>query len=345
MLSSQQPSTYFDLESPADLQRLENPEMMLATLEGLVVMDEIQSKPELFSALRVIVDKPDNRCRFLILGSASPEIIKNASETLAGRVEFIDIAGFDLEELGHEHFKTLWVRGGFPRSYLAQNDQDSYQWREGFIRTFLNRDIPQIGINIPGTAMRRFGTMLANYHGQIWNASRIGASMGVNDKTARAYLDILTETYMIRQLQPWHENIRKRQVKSPKIYFCDTGLLHRLLDLKDYHAITGHPVLGASWEGFAIEQIIRTIQPSQAYFWATYSDTELDMFFILNGKRYGIEFKFNEAPQKSRSMLTAIESLKLDQLLIVYPGDTAWPVSDTISVCPLHQIRQAIMKE
>ncbi|MBN1522962.1 MAG: ATP-binding protein [Spirochaetales bacterium] len=339
-IGTRQAITYFDLESQQDYQRLDNPEMILDTLEGLVVIDEIQTRPELFAALRVIVDKPGNKCKFLILGSASPLLIKNVSETLAGRVEFVDISGFDLEELGTPELHSLWTRGGFPRSFLAKNDEDSFQWREGFIRTFLNRDIPQFGINIPAPAMRRFWTMLAHSHGQTWNASRIAVSMGVSDKTARSYLDILSETYMIRQLQPWHENISKRQVKSPKIYFHDSGLLHRLLDLKDFHVLTGHPVLGPSWEGFAIEQIIRAVRPAQAYYWATYSEAELDLFFILNGKRFGIEFKFSEAPKKTRSMHMAIETLKLDKLLIVYPGEKTWPVDNIISVCPIDAVQK-----
>jgi len=343
MICDHRPSTYFDLESQADLRRLANPEMILSSLSDLVVIDEIQMKPELFPALRVVADKPDNKCSFLILGSASPHVVRDVSETLAGRVEFVDMAGFDLTELGMDCWKQLWTRGGFPRSYLARDDQDSFAWREGFVRTFLQRDIPQLGINIPSAAMRRFWTMLAHYHGQIWNASRIGSALGVNDKTARSYLDILTETYMTYQLQPWHENIRKRQVRSPKIYFRDTGLLHSLLDLRDFHAVTGHPQVGASWEGFAMEQIIRRTNPSQVYYWATYSGAELDMFIVVNGKRYGIEFKFNEAPDKTKSMAVAIESLKLDKLLIVYPGEKTWPVDETISVCPIARAEELLV--
>ena len=338
MISAHEPSTYFDLESQTDIRRLANPEMMLASLSGLVIIDEIQILPEFFSVLRVVVDKPENQCRFLILGSASPDIIRNVSETLAGRVEFVDMSGFDLTELGAEVWQNLWVRGGFPRSYLADSDQDSFIWREGFIRTFLQRDIPQLGINIPAQAVRRFWTMIAHYHGQLWNASQIASAMGINDKTIRSYLDILTETYMIRQLQPWHENIRKRQVKSPKNYFRDTGLLHSLLDLQTLYAVTGHPQVGASWEDFAIVQILRTIRPSQVYYWATYSGAELDMFFVLNGLRYGIELKFSEAPDKTKSMSIAIDSLKLHKLLIVYPGKEAWPVNEKITVCPIMKV-------
>ena len=339
---ARQAGAYFDLESQVDLRRLANPEMVLGSLTGLVVIDEIQTLPSLFPALRVLVDRPSNACRFLILGSASPQVVRSVSETLAGRVEFVDMAGFDLTELGPDAWRLLWVRGGFPRSYLAGNDEDSAAWREGFIRTFLERDIPQLGIKIAAPAMRRFWTMLSHYHGQVWNASRIAAALGLSDKTVRSYLDLLTETYMLRQLQPWHENLGKRQVKSPKVYFRDTGLLHSLLGLQDFHAIIGHPQAGASWEGFAIEQILRTVRPAEAYFWATYSGAELDLFFIANGLRYGVECKFAEAPQPTKSMMVAIESLRLDKLLIVHPGDKAWPVSERITVCPIHRVQEAL---
>ncbi|MBN1360162.1 MAG: ATP-binding protein [Sedimentisphaerales bacterium] len=342
MVCAQQPCTYFDLESQTDLQRLANPELVLASLAGLVVIDEIQALPSLFSTLRVLVDRPDNACRFLILGSASPQIMRDVSETLAGRVEFLDLAGFDLTEVGHESWQSLWVRGGFPRSYLAANNDDSAAWREGFIRTFLQRDIPQLGIKIAAAAMRRFWTMLSHFHGNIWNASRAGASLGLNDKTVRSYLDLLTETYMLRQLQPWHENLSKRQVKAPKVYFRDSGLLHRLLGLQDFHGIVGHPQAGASWEGFALEQILRTVRPASAYFWATYSGAELNLFFIVNGRRYGIECKFSEAPRPTKSMSVAIESLRLDKLLVVYPGDKTWPVSERITVCPIHEVQDSL---
>ena len=251
LFSEGKQATHFDLESQPDLQRLQNPELMLATLEGLVVLDEIQLMPQLFGVLRVLVDSPENRVRFLILGSASPEIVKNVSETLAGRVEFVELSGFDIAETGADAWEKLWVRGGFPWSFLAGSDEDSLSWREGFVRTFLERDIPQLGITIPPAGMRRFWTMLAHYHGQTWNASELARSMGLSDKTVRAYLDILTGTFMIRQLQPWYENIGKRQVKAPKIYFRDAGLLHTLLGLADLHSLLAHPRVGSSWEGFA----------------------------------------------------------------------------------------------
>jgi predicted AAA+ superfamily ATPase len=339
---NQQTGSYFDLESQIDLRRLANPELVLGSLTGLVVIDEIQTLPGLFTALRVLADRPNVPCRFLILGSASPQVIRNVSETLAGRVEFVDMAGFDLTELGPEAWQSLWVRGGFPRSYLAASDEDSAAWREGFIRTFLERDIPQLGIKIAAPAMRRFWTMLSHYHGQFWNASRIAGALGLSDKTVRAYLDLLTETFMLRQLQPWHENLRKRQVKAPKVYFHDTGLLHNLLGLQDFQAVLGHPQAGASWEGFALEQVLRILRPAEAYFWAVYSGLELDLFFIANGRRYGVECKFNEAPQVTRSMRTAVDLLRLDKLLLVYPGDKVWPINERIIACPLHRVQESL---
>ncbi len=338
MFGEDQDTVYFDLESQPDLIRLQNPELMLGSLKGIAVLDEIQEKPDLFKVLRVLVDRPTNRTRFLILGSASPDIIKNASESLAGRLEFVELSGFALQEINAESEQELWLRGGFPRSFLADSDEDSMAWLEGFIRTFLERDIPHLGISIHSAAMRRFWTMLAHYHGQIWNASELGRAMGLSDKTMRSYLDILTGTFMIRQLQPWHENIGKRQVKAPKIYFRDSGILHKLLGLPDYHTLLGHPRVGASWEGFALEQTLLTIKPAQAFFWSTYSGAELDLFFLHKGRRYGIEFKFNEAPAVTKSMRTALETLNLDHLWIIYPGRQSYPFQDKISILPVRDL-------
>ncbi len=337
MFGDQYQAHYFDLESPADQQRLQNPELMLGSLEGLVVLDEIQLKPELFNVLRVLVDRPQGNVRFLVLGSASPHIIKNVSETLAGRVEFIELGGFTFQEIntGHGTIEQLWVRGGFPRSFLADSEPDSLAWREGFVRTFLERDIPMLGIRIAPAAMRRFWTMLAHFHGQTWNASELGRSMVLTDKTVRSYLDILTATYMIRQLQPWHENLRKRQVKAPKIFFRDSGLLHSLLNIPDFSNLMGNPRLGASWEGFALEQIIQAVHPDEAYFWATHSGAEIDLLIFKDGKRLGVEFKFNEAPRITKSMHIALEDLSLDHLWVVYPGKHEYPVSKNITVLPL----------
>jgi len=331
-------ATYFDLESQPDLRRLQNPELMLGSLKGLVVLDEIQAMPSLFNVIRILADRPGNKTRFLILGSASPDIIKGVSETLAGRVEFIELSGFDLRETTSNTQDKLWLRGGFPRSFLSATDEDSMAWREGFIRTFLERDIPQLGITIPSTAMRRFWTMLSHYHGQYWNASDLARSLGLSDKTIRSYLDILTGAYMIRQLQPWHENIGKRQVKAPKIYFRDSGLLHSLLSLPDLYSLHGHPRVGASWEGFALEQALQTIRPAESYFWATHGRAEIDLFFIQRGKRYGIETKYNEAPQVTRSMENSLEILGLTHLWVIYPGEKEYPVHEKITVCPLRKI-------
>jgi predicted AAA+ superfamily ATPase len=330
--------TFFDLESLPDQRRLQNPELALGSLVGLVLIDEVQVMPSLFNVLRVLVDRPENPARFLILGSVSPDIIKHVSESLAGRVEFVDLSGLDLVEVGPSKWEQLWIRGGFPLSFLAASDQDSMAWRDGFVRTFLERDIPQLGIPIPPATMRRFWTMLAHYHGQLWNASAIGRSMGLSDKTVRSYLDILTGTFMVRQLQPWTINIKKRQVKSPKFYLRDPGLLHNLLDLPDMHRLQAHPQIGASWEGFVLEQVLQVVRPSQAYFWATHSGAELDLFFIHGGQRFGIEIKFNESPQITRSMHIAAKDLDLHHLWIIYPGQHAYPVDERITVYPLEAV-------
>lgn len=333
-----QETFYFDLESQPDVIRLQNPELMLGSLQGIVVLDEIQEMPALFKVLRVLVDRPANSTRFLILGSASPDIIKNASESLAGRLEFVELSGFVLQEINSKSEQKLWLRGGFPRSYLADSDEAGMVWLDGFIRTFLERDIPHLGISIPSAAMRRFWTMLAHYHGQLWNASEIGRAMGLSDKTMRSYLDILSGTFIIRQLQPWYENINKRQVKAPKIYFRDSGILHKLMGLPDYHSLLGHPKVGASWEGFALEQTLQTVKPLQPFFWSTYSGAELDLFFMFGGRRYGIEFKFNEAPPVTKSMRIAMETLNLDHLWIIYPGQNHYPAHEKISVLPLSNL-------
>ncbi len=339
MFGKERNAIYYDLESRPDQQRLQNPELVLGGAKGLVILDEIQAIPELFNVLRVLVDRPENKARFLVLGSASPEIVKNVSESLAGRVEFIELSGFDLLEIGKTNWREIWLRGGFPRSYLAGSDEDSRAWREGFIRTFLERDMPQLGISISSAAMRRFWTMLAHSHGQVWNASKLARSMGLSDKTIRSYLDILAGTFMVRQLQPWFENISKRQVKSPKIYIRDSGILHGLLDFADMHVLLGHPQVGPSWEGFVIEQVLRIIRPSQAYFWSTHSGAELDCFFMHQGKRYGIEVKFSESPVLTKSMHAALATLKLDHLWIIYPGEHSYPAEKNVSVHSVTEIQ------
>ncbi len=328
-------AAYFDLEAQSDRNRLQNPELVLASRQGLVVLDEVQAMPELFNVLRVQVDRPENEARFLILGSASPEIVRGVSESLAGRVEFVELSGFDLIETGTDRWERLWLRGGFPRAFLAASEEDSVAWREGFLRTFLERDIPQLGITIPAPAMRRFWTMLGHLHGQTWNASALGRAMGLSDKTVRGYLDILTGTFMVRQLQPWHENLRKRQVKAPKVYLRDSGLLHTLLGLPDRDVLWGHPSVGASWEGFAIEQVLTALPAAEPYFLATHGGAELDLLLFHRGGRYGVEVKFNEAPKVTRSMRTAFVDLHLDHLWVIYPGDHTYAVEEGITCLPL----------
>ena len=336
-----QEGTFFDLESVADQRRLQNPELALGELSGLVILDEIQAAPELFPVLRGLVDRPGQATRFLILGSASPHILHQASETLAGRVEFVELSGFDLSETGANALNTLWLRGGFPRSFLAGSDEDSFAWREGFVRTYLERDIPQLGFRIAAPALRRFWTMLAHYHGQTWNASELARSMGLSDKTVRGYLDLLTGTYMVRQLQPWFENLAKRQVKAPKVYFRDSGLLHHLMDIPTRHHLLGHPKVGASWEGFAVEQVLRMFEPSQAYFWSTHGGAELDLVFLHQGQRLGFEIKFTEAPRTTASMRTAKADLRLDHLWVIHPGAHRFPMAEGITALPLASLREA----
>ncbi len=338
MFSENREVDYFDLESRPDVNRLQNPEMVLGRRENLAVIDEIQRMPELFNVLRVLADRPGSKAKFLILGSASPDIIRNVSETLAGRIEFIELSGFDLGEISGENWEKRWIRGGYPRSYLSDSDEDSLAWREGFIRTFLERDIPQLGISIPSSAMRRFWTMTAHYHGQKFNASVLARSMGLSDKTVRSYLDILTGTYMIRQLQPWFANISKRQVKSPKIYLRDSGLVHSLLYIDSLDTLLGHPAAGASWEGFVIEQVVQCLAPQQVYYWATHTGAELDLYFIYRGRPYGMEIKFSEAPKVTKSMHTALRDLSLNHLWILYPGTKTYPVHEKMTVFPARKL-------
>jgi uncharacterized protein len=340
LIAQKHASTIFDLESPQQVARLQNPELVLSSTPGLVIIDEIQRKPELFEVLRVLVDREAATGRFLILGSASPRLIQGVSESLAGRVEFVDLAGFTLDEVGAESLNRLWVRGGLPRSFLARTDEDSRVWREGFIRTFLERDIPQLGISIPAPAMRRFWTMLAHYHGQVWNASELARSMGVDGKTVRSYLDILTATFMVRQLQPWFANVGKRQVKAPKVYLRDTGILHSLLALPNHDTLTAHPRVGASWEGFVLEQILELLQPGDAYFWATHQGAELDLLFARGGRMYGIEVKYSEAPRVTKSMRISLADLGLEHLWVVHPGAARFPADARITMWPAAALGQ-----
>ncbi len=328
-------TAYFDLEAATDRQRLTAPEQALTRLKGLVVIDEVQRMPALFETLRVLVDRPDNEARFLLLGSASPQLVKGVSESLAGRVGLVDLGGFNLGETGADAWRTLWERGGFPRAFLARSGKGSALWRRDFVRTFLERDIPQLGITIPAESLRRFWTMIAHYHGQTWNASEFARSLGSSEATARRYLDILAGAFMVRVLPPWFENLKKRQVKAPKVYVRDTGLLHTLLGIPREDQLLGHPKVGASFEGFVIEQLVGALDTRDAYYWATHAGAELDLLVLHGGKRYGFEFKFADAPGTTRSMRVALEDLSLEKLWVVYPGDEGYALDDRISVLPV----------
>jgi predicted AAA+ superfamily ATPase len=325
----------FDLESPSDLARLSNPELVLRPLTGLVILDEIQRRPDLFPLLRVLADRPGNPTRFLILGSASPTLIRDGSESLAGRVAFLDVNGFSLSEMGAEALAPLWWRGGFPRAYLAANDEACRQWLDDFRRTFLERDIPQLGIQVPAVTLGRFWTMVAHYHGQVLNLAELARALGSSEPTARRYIDILSGTYVVRQLPPWFENLKKRQVRAPKVYIRDSGLLHALLGITDPVGLQSHPKLGASWEGFCIEQILSLCGERDAYFWGTHAGAELDLLLTHRGQRLGFEFKFSDRPGTTKSMRIALQDLALDQLYVVHPGEHTFALDTAITAIAL----------
>jgi predicted AAA+ superfamily ATPase len=339
-LAAQRESDYFDLENPLDIARLSNPLFAFEKARGLIVIDEIQRKPELFEVLRVLVDRPENQAVYLVLGSAAPRLIKGASESLAGRIGFVDLSGFNISEVGTENIQSLWHRGGFPRSYLAPDGQSSYTWRNDFIRTFLERDIPQLGITIPAETLLRFWTMLAHYHGQIWNGAEFARSLGTSQATARKYLDILSGAYVVRQLQPWYANIKKRQVKSPKIYIRDSGILHSLLFLETSKQIQSHPKLGASWEGFVLEEIFFSSRIRNIYFWSTHAGAELDVLVFFKGRSIGFEIKFTDAPRTTKSMRIAINDLQLSHLYIVYPGAKTFPLDESITALSIDELHE-----
>lgn len=328
---------YFDLEDPLALARLANPRLALESIHGLIVIDEIQRMPELFPVLRVLADDQTAKRQFLILGSASLELIKGASESLAGRIRYIDVHPFDLSEVGVSEIEKLWVRGGYPRSFLAASDADSVVWRESYVRTFLERDIPQLGFNIAASAMRRFWMMMSHVHGQVLNHSDVARSLDISDATVRRYLDILEGTFMVRRLQPWHANISKRQVKAPKVYFRDSGLLHHLWGISSLGELQTNPKLGASWEGFAMEELLRSLslRPEEVFFWAVHQQAELDLLTFQNGHAIGYEIKYTENPKLTKSMLAAKEILSLQKLYVVYPGTISFPLAEGIEAIPL----------
>jgi predicted AAA+ superfamily ATPase len=329
---------YFDLEDPVSLARLDEPMTALRDLRSLVVIDEIQRRGDLFPILRVLTDRVPLPARFLILGSASPDWMRGSSESLAGRVEFVNINGLSLPEVGYEKLDSHWLRGGFPLSFLAKNESDSFSWRENFTRTLMERDLPQWGVRIPAASLLRFWRMVAHYHGQVWNAADLSRSLGISQPTARSYLDILEGVFMIRVLQPWYANLGKRQVKSPKLYFRDSGILHQLLGIRNWKDLQENPKLGASWEGYALEEVLKKLEPDEFYFWGTYNQAELDLFIIKHGHRYGVEFKYSDAPVITPSMKIAINDLALEKLFVVYPGVKSYPLADNILVLPITQI-------
>lgn len=338
IIAAQGSSTFFDLESPRDWARLDQPLMALESLTGLVVIDEIQRKPELFPILRVLADRPEHPARFLLLGSASLDLIRGASESLAGRVRFLEMGGFLLEETGADSWKQLWLRGGFPKSYLARDSKQAFRWREDFVRTFLEMDMAQLGFRYPAQTLRRFWAMVAHYHGQTWNASEIGASLGSTFGTMKRYLDALVGTYVLRALPPWFSNMGKRVVKSPKVFVRDTGLLHYLLGISEMEELMANPKLGASWEGFVLEQILSKIGDRDAWFYATQAGAELDLFLHRGNKRIGIEVKFQDAPRITKSMGIVMEDLKLDHLWVVYPGKDRFLLRGKIEAIGLQEV-------
>ena len=331
-------SNYFDLEDPSNLMGLADPKVALASLKDIIVIDEIQRRPDLFPILRVLLDRTPLPAKFLILGSASPDLLRQSSETLAGRLEMIEMDGFDLLEVGKKEAARLWLRGGFPLAFLAKNDIDSFTWRKSFIQAFLDRDLRQQGIDIPAVSLHRFWTMLAHSHGQIWNAAPFAASLGVTQPTVRRYLDILTGVFMVRQLQPWYANIKKRQVKAPKIYIRDTGVLHSLLGLRTEAEVFRHPNYGNSWEGYVIEEVIHAVEPDDVYYWATHNGAEIDLVFFKGGRMYGIEVKRADAPTLTPSIRTALEDLHMERIAVIYPGEKRYALHKKVEVVPFETI-------
>lgn len=329
---------YFDLEDPVSLARLDQPMTALSPLTGLVVIDEIQRRPELFPILRVLCDRDPLPARFLVLGSASPVLLRQPAESLAGRIEIVTMAGFSLAEVGAAAQARHWQRGGFPLAFLAASDEDSLAWRKNFIQTFLERDLPQLGSAIPAASLYRFWSLLAHYHGQVWNAAEAARALDVSESTTRRYLDLLEGVFLVRQLAPWYANLAKRQIKSPKVYLRDTGLLHQLLGIRTEQELLLHPRSGASWDGYVIEEVIKAVAPDEVYFWGTHAGAELDLLLVKHGRRLGVECKRMDAPRLTASMQIALADLALDHLTVLYPGDRPYPLADRVTVVPLAAI-------
>ncbi len=333
---------YFDLEDPRSLARLEQPDLALAGLKGTVVIDEVQRRPDLFPILRVLADRRPLPARFLILGSASPDLLRQSSESLAGRIEIVQLEGFRLSDIGASSQDRHWLRGGFPLSYTARTEADSLAWRRNFIQTFIERDISQMGISIPSAALGRFWNMVAHYSGQIWKGADLSRSLAVSETTVRRHLDLMTGVFMFRQLQPWFENLGKRQVKSPKIYIRDSGLLHALLGITNKRELELHPKVGASWEGYAVEEVLKAFQPDEVYYWATHQGAELDLLLFKRGRRIGVECKREDAPRFTASMRIALSDLRLDKLYVVYPGAQSYKLAKNVEVVPLSEMVDSV---
>ena len=333
---------YFDLEDPASLARLDEPMTALTPLKGLVVIDEIQRRPDLFPVLRVLADRRNPPAHFLILGSASGNLMRQTSESLAGRMERIVIGGFSMAELGSEAEQKLWLRGGLPLSFLAESDLNSIAWRKNFIQTLLERDFPQWGVRVAATALQRFWTMVAHYHGQIWNSAEPARALGVSESTIRRYLDLLTDAFMIRQLQPYHANLKKRQVKSPKIFVRDSGLLHQLLGIDSMNSLYSHPKVGASWEGFVIEQILMMESHDEIFFWATHQGAEIDLILRRGDALYGVECKRADTPRLTPSIRIALDDLKLKHVFVIYPGIQRFPLASQVEAVPLQALSKGV---
>lgn len=335
------PVAAFDLEDPDDLARLAEPKLALAGLEGLVVLDEVQRRTDLFPVLRVLVDRPGTKTHFLVLGSASPELLRQASESLAGRVAFHELGGFVLDEVGADATGALWLRGGFPRSYLAATDADSDEWRRSFVRTFLERDVPQLGSQIPPVALQRFWRMLAHYHAQVWNAAELSRAFGVAATTVRRYLDLLTGALVVRQLPPWHENLSKRQVRSPKVFVADSGILHTLLGITTQEDLETHPKVGASWEGFVLREAVTCLEAraEECFFWATHAGAELDLLVVRGNRRLGIEVKRTTSPAFTKSMRSARDSLRLDEMALVHAGEHSFRLDHGVEAVAFAELR------
>lgn len=336
-----QPQYIFDLENPRDMAILDNPQLALENLEGLIVIDEVQRKPELFPLLRYLVDSNPHQ-RYLILGSASSSLKQQSGESLAGRIGYHYLTGLQLQEVGQENRNQLWLRGGFPRAFLSSNEEQSMLWRSNFISTFLEKDLAVLGNSIAPSVMYRFWLMLSHYHGQVLNYSELGRSFGISDKTVKHYLSILEDTFMVRLLLPWYINLGKRLVKSPKIYLRDSGVFHTLQGIQTMDELRSNPKIGASWEGFALEELIAFLgkRDNEVFFYASHSGTELDLYWEGNGKKWGAEFKFVDAPKLTKSMHQALADLSLDHLWVVYPGEKSYPLSEKITVLPLQELKR-----